>query len=752
MSCGCGCGGEVVAYEEWGEEDVTAAEYQGRSVTLNKPFRTSGGPKKFGVYTRNEKGNVVLVRFGDPNMEIKRDDPARRKAFRSRHNCDNPGPKYKARYWSCRQWRGGKKVEAGEGCGCGNVEADERSTPAPKKDRIKGSPKNKPDSAKSPSGKITFSESVTNSLKNKVKEHNEKSDRKVSLGMLKSVYRRGAGAYSTSHRPGVSRAAWSMARVNAFLKLVRSGSPSNSKYVQDNDLLPKGHPRKSKKASMEYCDDCSQKAACAEHDGCMKEAAVDDEERLMDEMRRKFRVEAEVMSELVEAEMLRRGVYDNPAEAMKKAKELGCDKIHQHEENGKTVFMPCETHEEYMSKNKGKDVEVESYYKKKNKDEEASYGKSCGVGEEMVDGKCQKIAVTLDLEIDNMTMILEASKEGGTKIRIEGIAFHEGRNKNNWSLTKEGAIATIEQMVGSDVTLLHPKSNEMGAGFTRNMDGGVEEATVGYIESAELVDLDDGKWNVKYVAYVVREELFPSLEAGLWSREGYGVSIGGSGVPISAEKDNIVFGEDFKFDHLAIVHKPAYQRANIEKVERIEKEEVKATLISHSESASVNKGMVMSMSEEKENTINEEMEALQAELVLANARVAEFEAEKIARAEEERSGFVAKASELGMTGHEDLSKDTLVSLIASWEAAHPEPTPVEMTPVESVEKVEASVETPTASSPVVANYLNGKMISTDEQIYARAWNAWASAWNSTLGVEEKKSMAAPTYSQKKEMN
>ena len=205
MSCGCGCGGEVVAYEEWGEEDVTAAEYQGRSVTLNKPFRTSGGPKKFGVYTRNEKGNVVLVRFGDPNMEIKRDDPARRKAFRSRHNCDNPGPKYKARYWSCRQWRGGKKVEAGEGCGCGNVEADERSTPAPKKDRIKGSPKNKPDSAKSPSGKITFSESVTNSLKNKVKEHNEKSDRKVSLGMLKSVYRRGAGAYSTSHRPGVSR-------------------------------------------------------------------------------------------------------------------------------------------------------------------------------------------------------------------------------------------------------------------------------------------------------------------------------------------------------------------------------------------------------------------------------------------------------------------------------------------------------------------------------------------------------------------
>lgn len=107
--CGCGCCGAEVAYEDWGDVDVAAAEYQGRSVTLNKPFRTQGGPKKFGVYTKNEKGNVVLVRFGDPNMEIKRDDPERRRNFRSRHNCDNPGPKWKARYWSCRQWRGGKK-------------------------------------------------------------------------------------------------------------------------------------------------------------------------------------------------------------------------------------------------------------------------------------------------------------------------------------------------------------------------------------------------------------------------------------------------------------------------------------------------------------------------------------------------------------------------------------------------------------------------------------------------------------------
>ena len=82
--------------------------------TLNKPFRTPKGPKKFSVYVKNEKGNVVKVNFGDPNMEMKRDDPARRKNFRARHNCDNPGPKTKARYWSCKQWRAGTKVQGSE--------------------------------------------------------------------------------------------------------------------------------------------------------------------------------------------------------------------------------------------------------------------------------------------------------------------------------------------------------------------------------------------------------------------------------------------------------------------------------------------------------------------------------------------------------------------------------------------------------------------------------------------------------------
>jgi hypothetical protein len=81
---------------------------------LNKPFRLpKGSKKKFGVYVKNDKGNIVMDKFGDPNLSIKRSDPARRKSFRARHNCDNPGPKYRARYWSCQwSWHPSKKVEA----------------------------------------------------------------------------------------------------------------------------------------------------------------------------------------------------------------------------------------------------------------------------------------------------------------------------------------------------------------------------------------------------------------------------------------------------------------------------------------------------------------------------------------------------------------------------------------------------------------------------------------------------------------
>ena len=389
--------------------------------TLNKPFRTSGGPKKFSVYVKNEKGNVVKVNFGDPNMEIKRDDPARRKSFRARHNCDNPGPKTKARYWSCQQGRAGKRVQGSEvdyewdgqtffdhdelltinpalafieeevnddgDCGCGNCDCDEieakhdmkkysfnnpgqamqmarkmgfdkvhshgegddtvfmpgpshealmkklgestaeeeyaslwenikkkrdriksgsgekmrkkgekgaptpeqmkkakdkskkkkmssgyayemtleefeevmdleeiefwkeesdaakrpgrksgAQTPAKPSERKKGSSKNKPGSAGKGGPSITFSEKVTKSLKEKVKNHNAKSKKKVTLSQLKKVYRRGAGAFSSSHRPGMSRGGWAMARVNMFLKMKRGGKVKDSYRKADGDI------------------------------------------------------------------------------------------------------------------------------------------------------------------------------------------------------------------------------------------------------------------------------------------------------------------------------------------------------------------------------------------------------------------------------------------------------------------------------------------------------------------------------------
>ena len=77
--------------------EKTAATKKKKNPKLNKPFRTPGGPKKFSVYVKNDKGNIVKVNFGDPNMKIKSNIPGRRKNFRARHNCENPGPKTKAR-------------------------------------------------------------------------------------------------------------------------------------------------------------------------------------------------------------------------------------------------------------------------------------------------------------------------------------------------------------------------------------------------------------------------------------------------------------------------------------------------------------------------------------------------------------------------------------------------------------------------------------------------------------------------------
>lgn len=120
-------------------------------------------------------------------------------------------------------------------------------------ERIRGSRRNPIGSASSASqGRgVLVNASTTKTLSEKVKEHNEKVKdkeawRRASLGQLKAVYRRGAGAFSVSHRPGMNRNQWAMGRVNAFLRILSSGRPNNSRYVGDNDLLPKGHPwRKS---------------------------------------------------------------------------------------------------------------------------------------------------------------------------------------------------------------------------------------------------------------------------------------------------------------------------------------------------------------------------------------------------------------------------------------------------------------------------------------------------------------------------
>lgn len=287
---------------------------------LNKPFRTPSGPKKFAVYVKDpDTNNVKIVRFGDPNMEIKRDDPKRRKAFRDRHNCDERKDKTKPSYWSCKFWSDKSVTELLSGAskvynvdltqwdgrtfwpkeeiepafeGVEVSEADDSHdyhldfTPEMMAElhnngelqvtvreggremviKFTYNPKDPMDKMdtmdtmgegyhcrdkESKAAKI--SARVEKSLKNKVKEHNEKhgdkKGKRVTLRMLKAVFRRGVGAYNTnpqSVRPNVkSSDQWAMARVNVFLKAVRTNKFNSGKF--DTDLLPKGHPLSSKK-------------------------------------------------------------------------------------------------------------------------------------------------------------------------------------------------------------------------------------------------------------------------------------------------------------------------------------------------------------------------------------------------------------------------------------------------------------------------------------------------------------------------
>lgn len=129
--------------------------------------------------------------------------------------------------------------------------APKSKTKAKPKERIYGSIKNKAGSAKNAHGNIQVNIATETSLKKKIRAHNEDNPqpkKRATLGALKAVYRRGAGAFSKSHSPKVkSRQQWAIARVNAYLYLLKNGNPRNNKYISDNDLLPKLHPR-SKRA------------------------------------------------------------------------------------------------------------------------------------------------------------------------------------------------------------------------------------------------------------------------------------------------------------------------------------------------------------------------------------------------------------------------------------------------------------------------------------------------------------------------
>jgi len=580
------------------EEGVEAAEYNGKKVSLNKPFRTPKGPKKFAVYVQNESGRVVIVRFGDPNMEIKRDDPGRRKNFRSRHNCDNPGPKTKARYWSCKMWERSKSV------------------------------------------------TQYTSNENQEDEHEALSD-----DLWFDV--------------------WSQ----------NEGDEMSEEYAEFYDEYDDVVEAESDEACC---------GSCAEH---------------------------------AEAEMIRKDVFDNPGQAAGRAKDIGCEGIHSHKEGEDTVFMPCESHEEYTKKTGG--------------DKVAS--SPCGEGEELIGGECVRVAVTMEMEIDEVTTRVEAAT-GKTYIRISGVAFHEGVNKNGWGVRPALAKRLAEkEMMGADVTLNHPKA-EMGR-FKRNMDGGVDEAVVGTVVSASYHDDDEDKdrYKVRYSAEIVREELFASLESGLWLKPGYGVSIGGTGIPSEVmeadeqyPRGQMWFADEFDFDHLAIVHKPAYRDANIEKVERVEANE---GTLKYRSAGSTHHQQVSEMTDTEIpiETDASELEALRAELVLREARIAEFEAADMARAEEGRMALVTRASELGLKGHEDFAAETLTTMIASWEAARPAAPAVEMTPVTPAEEPVAASE---KSEPVVASYFNGKIMEVPETLYARCYNSWARAYNNVFAGQE----------------
>ena len=131
------------------------------------------------------------------------------------------------------------------------AKAPKSSTPAKGSERRRGSSRNKPGTASGTRGGIKISKATEQTLRDKVEAHNGDhgaKSKRADLGMLKAVYRRGAGAFSGSHSPRVrSREQWALARVNAFIRILATGKPRNPKYNTDNDLLPSGHPKSTRR-------------------------------------------------------------------------------------------------------------------------------------------------------------------------------------------------------------------------------------------------------------------------------------------------------------------------------------------------------------------------------------------------------------------------------------------------------------------------------------------------------------------------
>ena len=420
-----------VVFEDGDDTSLFFTEAANENKTLNKPFRTPKGPKKFSVYVKNKKGNVVKVNFGDPNMEIKRDDPKRRKAFRARHNCDMAKDKTTPKYWSCRMWSKksvtnvtkGSVEEEWDGeslydeadllATCPSLayvdeiteesEAAKRrgpksgaQTPAEPSERKKGSKRNKKGSAKKGGGKITFSEKTTNTLKEKVKTHNEKSSKKVTLGQLKRVYRRGAGAFSTSHRPNMSRHGWAMARVNTFLKMMRGGKVKESYRKADQDIAKAAYKDKKvygmemedkeKPMFKSYMSHCMKSDAemtntkDMDMDKTMSACAVQykkDRATLMEENEAGLTDKQKKLPSWLQKEILKKQkgksseaaykdkkksygspdmndhYFDSKEKAMQDSKKMGLKGIHTHKtEDGKTLYMAGPNHEAFMKRHK----------------------------------------------------------------------------------------------------------------------------------------------------------------------------------------------------------------------------------------------------------------------------------------------------------------------------------------------------------------------------------------------------------------